>query len=565
MKDQGQFAVDGGGAGGRPRAERREIGAFYTPPALSAMLADWALRTPEDTVLEPSFGGCGFLMAARDRLQALGAPAPQDLIYGCDIDPVAFDYVADELPGWTPSPRLVPGDFLACKQVDGWPGKFSAVLANPPYIRHQKLSAETRQTLASWTGAIPNVKGRAGLWAYFLSHAIEMLELGGRMAWVLPGAMMQADYAQPIRHFLAHRFDRCAAFIVHERLFLEEGTDEETVIVLTDGLRADPREDGRLDVDHANTLDELRTLIRRWDAGDWDATHSDIAPALIGWPAGAMTLYNELKEVAMPLGDLASVSIGLVTGANDFFVLSRERAQAAGLTEADLTPVLPKFKAAQGARFTFEDHATYLAAGKKALLVSSRGREDNDRLTAYLDTFDKTRRSQISTFRKRACWSETCDGKLPSAFFPVMHHSGPRLVLNDCGCFSTNTVHRVLFHGDVSAAQRQLAALSMATTFSQISGEIVGRRYGSGVLKHEPRDAERIHLLMPAIDETAVAIAFDAFDAALRRGAPDLATEIADETVISAANPVLFARIALLRGALETIRKRRRPVRRRTR
>lgn len=567
MKDQLEIVVDGGagGAAVRSREERRRIGAFYTPAPLSAMLADWAIRSPIDTVLEPSFGGCGFLAAARDRLSHLGATSPQDLIYGCDVDPVAFRHLSDDLPGWEAGAKLVLRDFLESERVDGWPAAFTAVLANPPYIRHQKLTAEARERLSGWLGGIPGIKGRAGLWAYFISHAVALLEMGGRMAWVLPGAMMQADYARPIRDFFARRFERCAAFVVHERLFLEEGTDEETVIVLADGFRAEERAEGGLDVDYATTLEELRSLISLWDAGEWQREGQELAPALIGWTPGARAVFDLLDGHAVSLADMAAVSIGLVTGANDFFVLSSAQAAAAGLLDGDLAPVLPKFRAAQGMRFTASDHEAYLAGGAKALLVSSRGRADNPRLAAYLATFDEERRDRISTFRKRASWSEPCDGRIPNAFLPVMHHAGPRLVLNDLGCASTNTVHRVMFGADVPEVRRRLACVSMLTTFSQLSGEIVGRRYGSGVLKHEPRDAERIRLLMPDIPDNVVLAAFDAVDTALREGEHARATRIADEIVIGAVAPEALASTALLTRALEGVRKRRRPDRRRAR
>ena len=46
--------------------DRRILGAYYTPERLSQLLTDWAIRHVDDTVLEPSFGGCGFLATARD-------------------------------------------------------------------------------------------------------------------------------------------------------------------------------------------------------------------------------------------------------------------------------------------------------------------------------------------------------------------------------------------------------------------------------------------------------------------------------------------------------------------
>ena len=88
-------------------------------------------------------------------------------------------------------------------------------------------------------------------------------------------------------------------------------------------------------------------------------------------------------------------------------------------------------------------------------------------------------------------------GSLPDAFFPVMRHLGPRLALNEARINCTNTLHRVYFKKNLNKSSRMLLALSMLSSFSQISAEIVGRKYASGILKHEPREAEKILLLMP--------------------------------------------------------------------
>ncbi|MDP9479947.1 MAG: SAM-dependent methyltransferase [Actinomycetota bacterium] len=55
-------------------ALRKARGAFFTPPELCNFVADWAVRSSSDTVLEPSCGEAAFLLAAGERLRTLGAP-----------------------------------------------------------------------------------------------------------------------------------------------------------------------------------------------------------------------------------------------------------------------------------------------------------------------------------------------------------------------------------------------------------------------------------------------------------------------------------------------------------
>jgi hypothetical protein len=52
----------------------------------------------------------------------------------------------------------------------------------------------------------------------------------------------------------------------------------------------------------------------------------------------------ERDDSYVKLGDLFSVRRGIATGANDFFVLERERARELGIPDVALTPLLPKAK-----------------------------------------------------------------------------------------------------------------------------------------------------------------------------------------------------------------------------
>ena len=547
--------------GERALLERRQLGAYYTPERLSQILSNWAIRSAVDTVLEPSFGGCGFLAAARDTLAAKGASVPACQIFGCDVDPVAFSYLASAFGGPTDTEGFVLRDFLDCDRVAEWPDEFSVILGNPPYIPHHRIGRDRVKELAERPKTIADVGGRSSLWAYFLAHAVKHLKAGGRMAWVLPGAFLQADYAEPIRLYLGEHFDRCVALLVRERLFVSEGTDEETVILLAEGHRSERRPNA-VEVGEADTLDELESLMARWDAREWAGIKGGFAPAALSMSAAALQVHADMaaSSAAVSLGSIARIQIGLVTGSNEFFVLSRGRADELGLPRSDCMPVLSKFRAAPGVELKEADLDAYSAQGGRTQLVSSRHLRAGSPVWDYLATFPEERRAVVSTFKKRAVWSETCDDKTPDAFFPVMHHTGPRLVLNSLGCQCTNTIHRVYFKGRLTWPRRQLIALSMLTTFTQISAELCGRRYGSGVLKHEPRDAERILLLLPLVADADVEEAFNQVEWLLKAGDPDGARRSADLAILSwsTINSTSKTR-ALLDKTLTEMRHRRRP------
>jgi len=67
-------------------ALRKERGAFFTPDEITRFVANWAIRKPDDLVLEPSAGDAAFLIAAVRRLRKLSAGADlQPTVNGVEI------------------------------------------------------------------------------------------------------------------------------------------------------------------------------------------------------------------------------------------------------------------------------------------------------------------------------------------------------------------------------------------------------------------------------------------------------------------------------------------------
>ncbi len=176
-----------------------------------------------------------------------------------------------------------------------------------------------------------------------------------------------------------------------------------------------------------------------------------------------------------------------------------------------------------------------IRTGGKGYLVSSGkiGTATND-IENYLATYPEDKKASCSTFKKRAVWCQTDDGSVPDAFFPVMQHNGPRLLLNSARVNCTNSVHRGYFKTAKSETEKRLVSLTTLSTFSQLSAEIVGRSYGSGALKHEPREAEKIGILLPPVHHRKVLSAYQKADKCLRNGNFAEASQIADNLILRA-------------------------------
>ena len=118
------------------------------------------------------------------------------------------------------------------------------------------------------------------------------------------------------------------------------------------------------------------------------------------------------------------------------------------------------------------------------------------------------------------------------------------------------------FKPNVDEATRWLIVISVLTNYSQLSAELVGRRYGSGVLKNEPREAEKISLLLPKISKSVLRAEFEKIDKLVRQRKLIEAAARADELIYKGAGVSDWREKSIvLAGALETVRARRRPLR----
>ena len=540
---------------------KKRRGVFYTPARLAEILVAWSVRSSTDLVLEPSFGGCGFIAALHKRFIEHGTSNPFKNIYGCDVDAYAFKRHLPKAIGKSlDRQHFRKMDFLSVDSSTFQVGHFNAVLGNPPYVSYHNMF-KTQRIAAAAVGNDREFRlsGMASLWAYFVFHSLKFIKEKGRMAWVLPGSLLHANYAKELLDELAHRFSRVAVISLSERMFLSDGVSETTEILLCDGYNS-ARFQGQVEVKQAGNLDICAALLNDWCTNGWNGVslNGRAVPALVGAKElSAFEAISATPDVAK-LGDVARISIGIVTGANKLFVLREDVAWQRRLPLAGLKPIFAKFSAAPGIELTPCDLISAMDRGVPSLLVDGSKSKKCKTVRLYFARIPKRFREKNVTFRKHSDWRCPDDNLTPAAFLSYMHHTGPRLVLNRCGVNATNTIHRLYFKQNVTYARQKLIAISLLSTFSQLSAEIEGRSYGAGVLKHEPSEAREIRLILPKLSARKINTVFRRVDSVLRRGLNKKATDIVDRELIAAMYaPPLQTDWGSLRMTLKQLRTRR--------
>lgn len=506
---------------GEPRgaSRRRLLGTYYTPDDLATVLVRWALVDADGAILDPSYGGCAFLEAAARVLHEANPSRGGADVYGVDIDPHCAAKARDsEL---LTDENCIEADFLAVSPSDLPGSPYAAIVGNPPYVRHHWIQGDQRESARAVAAesSVP-LPATASLWAYFLLHSLRFLSTGGRLAMLVPEAILQADYAAPVRDMLGERFENSRLIYIRDRQFTH--TDEAVVALLCSGF-------GSAGTSRTLAVNSVRDLQRVLLSSRGHSSHRFSFP-----PAGdniehAVALMSRIQETptVRPLGDIASIRVGVVTGANKHFIRPKADLNALAIPPSARLPIVARTRWLRGLRFTRRDHEKLTEGEAPAFLVRPDDSDDDLNVARWIregeaqDIHDRYK----CTIRKD--WFRVDVPPPPSAFATCARAGPPLMILNEAASLNSNAIHSVNWKPGMDIEPRAVAVAFLSSAVS-LWAELKGRRYGGGVLKIEPGTLKK--LPVPLVRGTEDI--FEDVDRELRDGREEEARRRVDDRVL---------------------------------
>lgn len=477
-------------------ALRKTRGAFFTPQAVASFIAGWAVREAEDQVLEPSCGEAMLLHAAHEQLVRLGtaelAPESGFQLHGVEVHGPSAAYSRCRLDALGVRADIRVADFFTLNPCP----QFDAVIGNPPYIRYQDFAGEARaRSRAAALRAGVALSGLASSWAAFTVHSALFLKPGGRLGLVLPAELLTVNYAAGVRQFLMDHFSAVRLVLFEERVF--PGVLEEVVLLLADGYS--PRAGAGTDHCELIQVRNAQALSRDMVARTWRPSGRGSKWTASVMPADGLAAYSEMasSEAFGVLQDWGQTTLGMVTGNNGYFALSPGRVAELGLKSADLTPISPP-----GSRHL--RHLAFTGTGRRRL-----GEDGSAIWLFHPDAPSAAAASYIAAgeasgvdlaykCRVRAPWWRVPYLKPADLLLTYMNADTPMLSANWARAHHLNSVHGVYLRAELRQLGMRLLPLASLNTVTMVGAELVGRAYGGGLLKLEPREAD--YLPVPSAD-----------------------------------------------------------------
>jgi hypothetical protein len=202
-----------------------------------------------------------------------------------------------------------------------------------------------------------------------------------------------------------------------------------------------------------------------------------------------------------PLGEVASIVVSNVTGANGFFTVPTSVVDEFSLREWAL-PLLSKPSHSPGVVFGEGDWRRCESSGRTAWLLDfSRGGPPP---AEYLSRGEAAGLPIRYKCRVRDPWWAVPKPRRGALMLPKRADASHRLMLNRAGAYTTDTIYRgdMLPGAPCSAGDLAAAFCNSATA---LSAEVEGRCYGGGVLELVPSGIAR--LAVPAAPGAASSLA----------------------------------------------------------
>lgn len=533
---------------------RKARGAFFTPPDICRFIVEWAVRSPADRVLEPSCGEAAFLLAAGDHIRSQGWTRESGL-HGVELHDASARQARRLLRSAGIKASILCSDFFAFDR----PGAFDAVVGNPPYVRYQDFTGSSREAaLRAAEAEGVHLTRLASSWAAFTVHTARCVRPDGRLGLVLPAELLTANYAAAVRAFLLRRFESVRLVFFRERVF--PGVSEEVVLLLAEGKGPAPYIEVA-EVADLCVLNDTTAANLPWRRSVLNAADRWLVALL---DPDAVELLHRLGDSAglLPLAEWGDPTLGMVTGSNDFFALADSDVRARRIAAHEVERISPpgsrhlrrlSFDDADWERLKDEGARVWLFRPKPGQRLSKGARD-------YIADGEDLEVHEAYKCRVREPWWRVPDVPTADLLLTYMNHDAPRLVANYARARHLNSVHGIRLRTDMRDVGMSLLPIGVLNSASLLSAEVVGRAYGGGLLKLEPREAERMLVPSPlALCDARERLRAVRGDVAQRlaAGRLDDAVGLVDDVVLCGAYGLAVSDVERLRDARRLLVSRR--------
>jgi adenine-specific DNA-methyltransferase len=456
----------------------RNKGQFWTPSWVAEAMVAYVTDTA-DLLFDPATGRGAFFEAL------LQLKKDNISYYGTDIDP---DVLSDEIYN-RKNCFVEIKDFVKNSPTR----KFSAIVANPPYIRHHRIDKATKHFLKELCTSIIGypIDGRAGYHIYFLIQALNLLEKNGRLAFIMPSDTCEGTFAKKLWKWISenHCIDCVVTF--DEKATPFPNVDTNAIVFMI--RKSNPKT--KLFWVKSNTayssdlLNFTAAGFKKRKYSTLEIIERQIEEAI---STGLTRPQQNNNGFKFHLNDFATVMRGIATGSNEFFFLTSEQIKEKTIPITFFKRAVGRTKDVTGDTFAKKDLKKLEEKDRPTYLLSlSRNDSIPDSVENYLREGEELGLPDRSLIKQRKPWYKMEKRDIPPLLFAYLGRRSTRFILNEAEVLPlTGFLCVYPNYSDKTYIINLWKALNHPDTLENLI--LVGKSYGSGAIKVEPGNLSKL-------------------------------------------------------------------------
>jgi adenine-specific DNA-methyltransferase len=370
-------------------------------------------------------------------------------------------------------------------------------VGNPPFVRYQYLPTEFQARSEQIFDELGlHFTKHTNAWVPFILASMAVLRPGGRLAMVVPAEIIHVMHAQSLRTYLGSECSRIVVIDPEELWFSD--TLQGAVLLLAQKKKSpDERAEGLgiysvrnrefLKKSTAAIFKAPKTINGKTVQGKWTRALLD---------AETLALFDRVleHEDVHKFDDIAQVDVGIVTGANKFFLVADDVVRRHRL-EKWAHPMFGRSEHCRGVIYDDAQHAANAQAGNPTNFLwfnETPGQKISASVQNYIEIGEQEKLHTRYKCRVRSPWYT-----VPSVYSTEIgmlkrSHDTPRLILNQMGAYTTDTAYRIK-----SKVPAKKLVQCFINPLTALSAELEGRHYGGGVLELVPSEIEKLAIPLP--------------------------------------------------------------------
>ncbi len=468
---------------------KKLTGSFYTPKVIADFLVNYVASKlsehTEITILEPSAGD-GIFVNSLFRHNTLNPKIKK--VTAVEVDKEELDKI--KITGRHFS--AIHADFLEFQNKND--DEFNLVIGNPPYIKKNILNDKQLSYCKEihQRASLSDIKPK-NIWTAFLVRCIQFINEEGILAFVLPSELLQVKFAAELRELIFNNFERIEIFTFNELLF-KDCKGQDTLLIIGE-KKSNHKGIYYCNIERSTDLKEEKfTLLPNVSIRESKWTHHHLLTEEI-------ELLHKLKKQIKTINHYCESKAGIVTAANNYFIVNTEIIEKYSLQEF-VKPIIQKGSFINSSIiFTEEDFNKLIGELKPAYLIAINKLskvKGNQKLIEYLDVGIKNGIDKRYKTLIRDNWYEVPNiGPAPQGFFFKRCNEFPKIVKNNANVLATDSAYLIKMREDYKL-ENLIYCFYNSLTLS--FAELDGRYYGGGVLELTPNEFKGLPIPYFSVD-----------------------------------------------------------------